>query len=79
MVAAILHLGNIDFGKGEEIDSSDIKDEKSRFHLNMAAELLMYAQSFLTISETICPFLVQWIIHCSPYCPLVLTGVTPRA
>uniref|UniRef100_A0A1J3K8C5 Myosin-5 n=1 Tax=Noccaea caerulescens TaxID=107243 RepID=A0A1J3K8C5_NOCCA len=41
VVAAILHLGNIDFGKGEEIDSSDIKDEKSRFHLNMAAELLM--------------------------------------
>lgn len=42
MVAAILHLGNIDFGKGEEIDSSVIKDKDSRSHLNMAAELLMY-------------------------------------
>ncbi|KAJ6793899.1 myosin-17-like [Iris pallida] len=41
VVAAILHIGNIDFAKGEEIDSSVLKDEKSRFHLNMAAELLM--------------------------------------
>ncbi|KAJ4717840.1 Myosin [Melia azedarach] len=40
VVAAILHLGNIDFAKGKEIDSSVIKDEKSRFHLNMTAELL---------------------------------------
>ncbi|KAL5728695.1 hypothetical protein ACHQM5_001747 [Ranunculus cassubicifolius] len=41
VVAAILHLGNIDFAKGKEIDSSVIKDDKSRFHLNMTAELLM--------------------------------------
>ncbi|KAI3874409.1 hypothetical protein MKW92_047464 [Papaver armeniacum] len=41
VVASILHLGNINFGKGKEIDSSEIKDEKSRFHLNMTAELLM--------------------------------------
>ncbi|XP_042508452.1 myosin-17-like isoform X2 [Macadamia integrifolia] len=41
VVAAILHLGNIEFAKGKEIDSSVIKDEKSRFHLNMTAELLM--------------------------------------
>ncbi|KAM6583545.1 hypothetical protein CsatB_010547 [Cannabis sativa] len=40
VVAAILHLGNVNFAKGEEIDSSVIKDEKSRFHLNMTAELL---------------------------------------
>ncbi|GMY34657.1 myosin-17-like isoform X1 [Fagus crenata] len=40
VVAAILHLGNINFSKGKEIDSSVIKDEKSRFHLNMTAELL---------------------------------------
>ncbi|KAH9713487.1 Myosin-17 [Citrus sinensis] len=40
VVAAILHLGNIGFAKGKEIDSSVIKDEKSRFHLNMTAELL---------------------------------------
>ncbi|KAG8390828.1 hypothetical protein BUALT_Bualt01G0124100 [Buddleja alternifolia] len=41
VVAAILHLGNIDFGKGKEIDSSVPKDEKAKFHLKMAAELLM--------------------------------------
>lgn len=40
VVAAILHLGNIEFAKGEEIDSSKIKNEKSRFHLNMTAQLL---------------------------------------
>ncbi|XWS16193.1 hypothetical protein CRYUN_Cryun34aG0064100 [Craigia yunnanensis] len=40
VVAAILHLGNINFAMGKEIDSSVIKDEKSRFHLNMTAELL---------------------------------------
>lgn len=43
VVAAILHLGNIEFAKGKEIDSSVIKDEKSRFHLNVTAELLKYA------------------------------------
>ncbi|KAL0337242.1 UNVERIFIED_CONTAM: Myosin-17 [Sesamum calycinum] len=30
VVAAVLHLGNIEFSKGKEIDSSVIKDEKSR-------------------------------------------------
>ncbi|XP_031116312.1 myosin-17-like [Ipomoea triloba] len=40
VVAAILHLGNIEFAKGQEIDSSVIKDEKSRFHLNTTADLL---------------------------------------
>ncbi|MBA0802680.1 hypothetical protein Gohar_012957, partial [Gossypium harknessii] len=39
VVAAILHLGNIEFAKGKEIDSSVPKDEKSRFHLRTAAEL----------------------------------------
>ncbi|KAI4329848.1 hypothetical protein MLD38_028188 [Melastoma candidum] len=41
VVAAILHLGNIEFIKGEEMDSSMPKDEKSRFHLKTAAELFM--------------------------------------
>lgn len=41
VVAAILHVGNIDFAKGEEIDSSVIKDDKSMFHLKTASELLM--------------------------------------
>ncbi|XP_052186371.1 myosin-9-like isoform X2 [Diospyros lotus] len=41
VVAAILHLGNIDFAKGKEIDSSVPKDDKSKFHLKTTAELLM--------------------------------------
>ncbi|KAG5586929.1 hypothetical protein H5410_047363 [Solanum commersonii] len=41
VVAAILHLGNIEFAKGKEIDSSVPKDEKSWFHLRTAAELFM--------------------------------------
>ncbi|XP_021662313.2 myosin-12 [Hevea brasiliensis] len=40
VVAAILHLGNIDFIKGKETDSSKLKDEKARYHLLTAAELL---------------------------------------
>ncbi|KAH8520823.1 hypothetical protein H0E87_002035 [Populus deltoides] len=40
VVAAILHLGNVNFAKGQEIDSSVIKDEKSRFHLSFTSELL---------------------------------------
>ncbi|KAJ4969406.1 hypothetical protein NE237_016107 [Protea cynaroides] len=41
VVAAVLHLGNIQFKKGEETDSSEPKDEKSWFHLRTAAELFM--------------------------------------
>lgn len=43
VVAAILHLGNIDFAKGEEeADSSVLKDDKARFHLQTTSELLKY-------------------------------------
>ncbi|WCJ24163.1 myosin 2 [Euphorbia peplus] len=41
VVAAILHLGNIEFKKGDDIDSSEPKDDKSRFHLTTAAELFL--------------------------------------
>ncbi|MFS7902386.1 putative myosin ATPase [Helianthus anomalus] len=41
VVAAILHLGNIEFAKGKEMDSSTPKDDKSWFHLKTAAELFM--------------------------------------
>lgn len=47
VVAAILHLGNIEFSKGPEADSSQPKDEKSRFHLKTAAELFMCDCFFL--------------------------------
>lgn len=42
VVAAILHLGNIEFAKGKEIDSSILKDKNSKFHLQTTVELLMY-------------------------------------
>lgn len=38
-LAGILHLGNIEFSPGKEHDSSVVKDQKSNFHLEMAAEL----------------------------------------
>ncbi|GAV57235.1 Myosin_head domain-containing protein/IQ domain-containing protein/DIL domain-containing protein [Cephalotus follicularis] len=41
VVAAILHLGNIEFAKGTETDSSEPKDDKSLLHLKTAAELFM--------------------------------------
>jgi myosin-5 len=40
VVASVLHLGNIDFVAGSDSDSSKLKDEKSKFHLDAAAELL---------------------------------------
>lgn len=42
VVAAILHLGNVEFAKGKETDSSKLKDAKAEFHLQTVAELLMY-------------------------------------
>uniref|UniRef100_A0A0D9XJC5 Myosin motor domain-containing protein n=1 Tax=Leersia perrieri TaxID=77586 RepID=A0A0D9XJC5_9ORYZ len=51
-VAAILHLGNIEFSPGKEFDSSAVKDEKSKFHLQMAADLLMVDGSLLL--STLC-------------------------
>ncbi|CAH2038541.1 unnamed protein product [Thlaspi arvense] len=41
VVASILHIGNIEFTKGKEVDSSVPKDDKAKFHLKTAAELLM--------------------------------------
>ncbi|XP_071734137.1 myosin-9-like isoform X1 [Rutidosis leptorrhynchoides] len=41
VTAAILHLGNIEFAKGKEVDSSVLKDDQAKFHLKMTAELLM--------------------------------------
>ncbi|KAL0459433.1 UNVERIFIED_CONTAM: Myosin-9 [Sesamum latifolium] len=41
VVASVLHIGNIEFAKGKEIDSSVLKNDQSKFHLKTAAELLM--------------------------------------
>ncbi|XP_024990425.1 myosin-11-like isoform X1 [Cynara cardunculus var. scolymus] len=40
VTAAILHLGNIAFAKGKEVDSSVLKNDTAKFHLKMTAELL---------------------------------------
>ena len=40
-MAAILHMGNIEFGKGSDGDASHPKDDQSLFHLKTVAELLM--------------------------------------
>lgn len=78
VVAAILHIGNIDFAKGEEIDSSVIKDEKSRFHLNMTAELLMYV-NFMPLYPTLDHPLISFLG--SPFIIFLwstVAGVMPR-
>lgn len=49
-LAGILHLGNIDFSPGKEHDSSVIKDQKSNFHLQMAADLFRYVTSNFSLS-----------------------------
>ncbi|GMY26957.1 myosin-6-like isoform X1, partial [Fagus crenata] len=52
VVAAILHLGNVEFTKGKEIDSSEPKDDKSRFHLTTAAELFMCDEN--SLEDSLC-------------------------
>ncbi|KAL5555318.1 hypothetical protein UlMin_037554 [Ulmus minor] len=52
VVAAILHLGNIEFTKGTESDSSEPKDEKSRFHLKTAAELFICDEK--SLEDSLC-------------------------
>lgn len=65
VVAAILHLGNVKFAKGEEIDSSVLEDEKSKFHLQTAAEHLMYDWSLYTcntfLSHECNSFCAEWL------------------
>ncbi|XP_017426391.1 myosin-8 [Vigna angularis] len=58
VVAAILHLGNIDFVKGVEevFDSCQPKDEKSYFHLKTAAELLMCDEK--SLEESFCKSII---------------------
>ncbi|KAE9589640.1 putative myosin ATPase [Lupinus albus] len=41
VVAAILHIGNIEFCKGKDVDSSIPKDDNAKFHLKTTADLLM--------------------------------------
>ncbi|KAJ1408711.1 P-loop containing nucleoside triphosphate hydrolase [Sesbania bispinosa] len=52
VVAAILHLGNINFVKGSEVDSSKLKDDKSLFHLRTVAELFMCDEK--SLEDSLC-------------------------
>ncbi|WJX41330.1 hypothetical protein P8452_28697 [Trifolium repens] len=56
-LAAILHLGNVEFSPGKEHDSSIIKDEKSTFHLQMAANLFKCDLNLLR--ATLCTRTIQ--------------------
>ncbi|GFS39336.1 myosin [Actinidia rufa] len=56
-LAAILHLGNIEFSPGKEHDSSVIKDQKATFHMEMAANLFMCDVNILL--ATICTRSIQ--------------------
>ncbi|KAL8479758.1 hypothetical protein ACS0TY_026623 [Phlomoides rotata] len=47
VVAAILNLGNVEFAKASDGDSSQPKDDQSLFHLKTAAELLMCDETCL--------------------------------
>ncbi|XP_058190972.1 myosin-15 isoform X4 [Rhododendron vialii] len=57
ILAGILHLGNIDFSPGQEHDSSVIKDQKSSFHMEMAANLFMCDVNLLL--ATLCTRSIQ--------------------
>ncbi|GER41677.1 myosin 2 [Striga asiatica] len=52
VVAAILHLGNIEFAKVSESDASQPKDDQSRFHLKTAADLLMCDEK--SLEDSLC-------------------------
>lgn len=56
-LAAILHLGNIEFSPGKEHDSSVVKDAASAFHLQTAADLFMCDADLLLI--TLCTRTIQ--------------------
>ncbi|XWS70176.1 hypothetical protein CRYUN_Cryun03dG0026300 [Craigia yunnanensis] len=56
-LAAILHLGNVEFSPGREHDSSVIKDQKSNFHLQMAAYLFRCDVNLLL--ATLCTRTIQ--------------------
>ncbi|CAB80037.1 myosin-like protein [Arabidopsis thaliana] len=49
-LAAILHLGNVEFSSGREHDSSVVKDPESRHHLQMAADLFKCDANLLLAS-----------------------------
>ncbi|KAL4571155.1 hypothetical protein LXL04_017906 [Taraxacum kok-saghyz] len=56
-LAAILHLGNVEFKAGRKYDSSQVKDAKSNFHLQMAAAL--FECDVKNLIESLCTRSIQ--------------------
>ncbi|GJZ25256.1 myosin-15 isoform X1 [Tanacetum coccineum] len=52
-LAAILHLGNIEFSPGKEHDSSVVKDDMSIFHLQTAGDVFMGIVDSLLKSDSL--------------------------
>ncbi|TYI09392.1 hypothetical protein ES332_A09G069800v1 [Gossypium tomentosum] len=52
VVAAILHLGNVEFVKGKKTDGAEPKDDKSRLHLKTAADLFMCDEK--SLEDSLC-------------------------
>ena len=69
-VASILHLGNMDFSKEKDRDSSKPKYVKAMFHLKMAAELFMYGL-FPRLNYVLCASSVVFYILSMLSCKLI--------
>ncbi|PKA47048.1 hypothetical protein AXF42_Ash011722 [Apostasia shenzhenica] len=75
ILAGILHLGNIEFSPGFEHDSSTVNDARSKFHLQMAAKLLMCSPNLLL--ATLCTRSIQTLegsIIKALDCPAAVAG-----
>ena len=70
VVATILHLGNVDFSKGKDTESSKPKDDKAMFHLKMETELFMYGL-FPRLNYVLCASSVVCYILSMLSCKLI--------
>ena len=69
-MVAILHIGNVDFSKGKDTDSSKLKDDKAMFHQKMTNELFMYGL-FPRLNYVLCASSVACYILSMLSCKLI--------